>query len=230
MRRLLILTVMSLVIVGATASPASKAQDAALSISPVVQRTPVWCWVAVGEMVFNHFDVPNVSPVGEFQCAIIGVMAGPRHPCWGDCTRCVVPAGDPQNITNMLMQYPQVAGQLTRQSVRGIRSRRIVRALTPRELKEDLDNDRPVIAGISPAGVTGPAAQHVALIIGYEEDDDDNRLILIVNDPYPYQYVGNRADPYLLARGEGGNGQYRISYDNFRLRLRWSESFYDLQQ
>ena len=215
-------------IIGAVFAPTAKA-DAELSISPVVQRTPVWCWVAVGEMVFEHFGIPNVNPVGEYQCGIIGSLAGPYHPCWGDCTRCVVPAGNPQNITNMLSMYPRIAGQLTRQSIRGISSRRTLRALTMEQIKGELDNDRPIIAGVSPAGVTGPFAQHVALIIGYEEDEDD-RVTLIVNDPYPYQYAGNRADPYLLAGGQGGNGQYRISYDSFRRRLAWSESFYDLRQ
>jgi hypothetical protein len=228
MRQLLIsVTLIICLIMGAALPPAARAFDAELSISPVVQRTPVWCWVAVGEMVFEHFSIPNVNPVGEYQCGIIGALAGPRHPCWGNCTQCIVPAGNPQNITNMLSQYPRIAGQLTGESIRGIRSRRVTRALTVQQIKEELDNDRPIIAGISPAGVTGPFAQHVALIIGYEEDR--NSVTLIVNDPYPYQYVGNRADPYLLAGG-GGNGQYRISYDNFRRRLAWSESFYDLRQ
>lgn len=212
---------------GVAVPPAARA-DAELSISPVVQRTPVWCWVAVGEMVFKHFGVPNVNPAGVYQCGIIGALAGPNHPCFGECTRCIVPAGNPQNITNMFSQYPRIAGQLTGESIRGIRSRRAMRALTVEQSKEELDNDRPIIAGISPAGVTGPFAQHVALIIGYEEDDDS--VTLIINDPYPYQYVGNSVDPYLLAGGGGGSGQYRISYDSFRRRLAWSESFYDLRQ
>lgn len=228
MRRLLIPTLVIFMLAGAGVPRASKAFDAELSISPVVQRTPVWCWVAVGEMVFKYFNVPNVNPAGQYQCGIIGALAGPSHPCWGDCTRCIVPAGSPQNITNMLNLYPRIAGQLTRDSIRGISSRRSVRALTVDEIKEELDNDRPIIAGISPAGVTGPFAQHVALIIGYEEDGDT--LILTVNDPYPYQYVGNRADPYLLSGASGGEGQYRIPFTNFRSRLHWSESFYDLQQ
>src|SRR5688500_5375746 len=210
------------------APPAARAIDNELPISPVMQRTPVWCWVAVGEMVFEHFGVPNVNPVGEYQCGIIGALAGPMHPCWGACGRCIVPAGTPQNITNMLLQYPRIAGHLTRQSIAGVRSRRVARALAVDEIKEELDNDRPIIAGVNPAGVSGPFAQHVVLIIGYEEDEDS--LILTVNDPYPYAFVGNRFDPFLRASGEGGNGQYRIAYDNFRRGLRWSESFYQLRQ
>ena len=227
-RSLFVLILIIFLFAGTAMSPVSRAFDAELSISPVMQRTPVWCWVAVGEMVFEHFGVPNVNPVGEYQCGVIGAMAGPYHPCWSDCTRCVVPAGSPQNITNMLLQYPRIAGQLTRDSIRGVRSHHRARSLTVEEIKEELDNDRPIIAGISPSGVTGPFAQHVALIIGYEEDDDS--ITLTVNDPYPYQYVGNRADPYVRAGGDGGDGQYRISYDDFRRRLVWSESFYDLRQ
>lgn len=211
-----------------TAPRAVRAVYSELAIPPVVQRTPVWCWVAVGEMVFRHFEVPNVNPVGEYQCGIIGALAGPMHPCWGDCRRCVVPAGTPQNITSMLLQYPRIAGQLTRQPIAGVRSRRLVRALTVDEIKEELDNDRPIIAGVSPAGLTGSFAQHVVLIVGYEGDEDS--LSLTVNDPYPYAFAGNRFDPYLRAGAVGGNGQYRISYDNFRRGLRWSESFYQLQQ
>jgi Peptidase_C39 like family len=228
MRRLLIIFSFVICLIVVAAPPASQAIDAELSISPVVQRTPVWCWVAVGEMVFEHFNVPNVNPAAEYQCGIIGALAGPLHPCWSDCRRCIVPAGSPGNITNMLLQYPRVAGQLTRQSIRGVRSRHAGRALTVDEIKEELDNDRPIIAGINPSGVAGPFAQHVALVIGYEEDGEV--LILIVNDPYPYQYVGNRFDPFLRANGRGGQGQYRIAYDNFRRGLAWSESVYDLRQ
>ena len=220
---------LSLCVVSVGAAPlTANAVDAELSIPPVAQRTPVWCWVAVGEMVFEHFGVPNVNPVGNYQCGIIGALAGPYHPCWSDCGRCVVPAGTPQNITNMLFQYPRIAGQLTRQSIDGVRSRRVLRALTDEQVREELDNDRPIIAGINPSGVAGPFAQHVALIIGYEDVDD--QLILTVNDPYPYQFVGNRFDPYLRAGGEGSGGQYRINYNNFRRGLSWSESFYDLRQ
>ena len=216
-----------LVSVGA-APPTANAVDADLSIPPVGQHTPVWCWVAVGEMVFEHFGVPNVNPAGNYQCGIIGALAGPYHPCWSDCRRCVVPAGSPQNLSNMLFQYPRIAGQLTRQSIDGVRSRRLLRPLTGEEIRGELDNDRPIIAGVNPSGVTGPFAQHVALIIGYEDNDD--QLILTVNDPYPYQLVGNRFDPYLRAGGQGGQGQYRINYNNFRRGLAWSESFYDLRQ
>src|ERR1700759_4403447 len=82
----------------------SRARDADLSIDPVMQNTPVWCWLAVGEMVFKYFDVPNVNPAGIYQCGIIGTIAGPYSPCWSDCTRCVVGAGQASNITNMLRQ------------------------------------------------------------------------------------------------------------------------------
>lgn len=39
------------VVLSAVLSPRLGAED--LSISPVVQDTPEWCWLAVGEMVFQ---------------------------------------------------------------------------------------------------------------------------------------------------------------------------------
>lgn len=181
--------------------------------------------VAFGPAAQND---PNVNPAGVYQCGIVGAIAGPMQPCWQDCRMCNVPAGSPQGITNMLFQYPRIAGGVTRQRIDGVRSTHVRRALTQEQIQEEIDNDRPIIAGISPGGVTGPFAQNVVLIIGYE--GSDNGLVLTVNDPYPYQFVGNRFDPYLRSRGAGGNGQYRISYDNFRSGLAWSESFYDLRQ
>ena len=229
MRRLLItLTLLTCVVSAVATPPDAKAVDAGLSIPPVVQRTPVWCWLAVGEMVFRHLGVPNINPFGVYQCGIIGGLAGPMHPCSQDCRLCTVPAGSPQGISNMLYQYPRIAGHWTRQSIGGVLSKHVRRALTGDEIIEELDNDRPIIAGINPGGVTGPFAQHVALIIGYEEAG--GQLILTVNDPYPYQYVGNRFDPYLRANGRGGEGQYRIYYNNFQRGLGWSETFYDLRQ
>ena len=225
---LLIMVLLFCLGAGIASPPAPKAIDADLSIPPVVQRTPVWCWLAVGEMVFEHLGVPNVNPAGVYQCGIIGAIAGPMHPCWQDCRLCNVPAGSPQGITNMLMQYPRIAGGITRQRIGGVRSTHVRQALSPEDIQEEIDNDRPIIAGISPAGVRGPFAQHVVLIVGYEESD--NALFLTINDPYPYQFVGNQFDPYLRAGGAGRNGQYRISYNNFRRGLAWSESFYDLRQ
>lgn len=229
MRKSLIFLLLLVFLMFTSMSPRiASAVDSDLSIQPVAQRTPVWCWLAVGEMVFKHFDVPNVNPAGIYQCGIIGALAGPYHICWRDCAQCTVPAGNSQNITNMLLNYPRLAEKLTGIEAGGIRSSHVGRALRSAEIISELDDDRPIIAGISPAGMTGPFAQHVVLIVGYEGDEDD--LTLIVNDPYPYQYVGNRSDPYLAAGAHGGEGEYRIELGTLKQRLHWTETFYKLRQ
>jgi len=50
----------------------SKAEQ--LSIDPEIQSSPVWCWLAVGKMVFRHFDIENVNPL-NYQCGIVGLGA-----------------------------------------------------------------------------------------------------------------------------------------------------------
>src|SRR5262245_42149884 len=62
------------------------ASERTLPISPVVQRSPVWCWAAVGEMVFRYFGSQNADPGGTFQCAIVEAMADRgTSPCARDC-------------------------------------------------------------------------------------------------------------------------------------------------
>ena len=65
-------------------------------------------------------------------------------------------------------------------------------------VKSEIDNGRPIIAGISPgSGMMPPGlAQHAVLIVGY----DDVGAILIVNDPFPYQAAG-MIPPYVQVGG-----------------------------
>lgn len=198
-----------------------------LSIPPVAQESPVWCWVTVGEMVFRYYDVPNVNPFGDYQCGIIGARFGPATPCWNNCRACQVPAGNPAEITRMLLEYPVFAGRVVNQPVPGLLSRRVVSAITRDRGKQEIDDGRPIIVGINPSGGSSAVSAHVALIIGYEEED--GAFLLTINDPFPYQYVPPRTDPYLRAGGTGGEGQYTIDYDTFRQRLGWRETFYGIR-
>jgi hypothetical protein len=60
----------------------------------------------------------------------------------------------------------------------------------------------------------------VALIVGYDDTDEDPRLL--VNDPYPF----TGANPYVAAGADdNGDGSYWISYSAFRNRLNWAETF-----
>ena len=203
----------------------AESQD--LNIDPVYQETPVWCWVAVGEMVFKHYDLPNVNPGGDYQCGIIGTLAGPSSPCWNDCGRCVVAAGYMQNIREMLTFYPRVIRRYIDPDAKQLSASYDRGALSESQVKEELDENRPVIAGINPSGFPPAPGQsmHVSLIVGYDEDEDGD-LILTVNDPFPYDLVDpHRTNPFEAAGGNSnGDGSYTINYSSFRRNLVWNSS------
>jgi len=202
-----------------------------LDIDPVFQETPEWCWVATGQMIFNYFDIPMINPDG--QCGIVSLWGarvtpnGLFGPCMANCRACPFPAGQVATIKAMLQQYPLMAGAITRQPVAPLRFQGGA-ALTREQVRDEIDASRPILVGISPSGnpVFGP--QHVALIVGYESDANDN-LFLIVNDPFPFSYFAPRGipDPYILAGGINVDaGRYRIEYARFRAYLKWTESIY----
>ena len=194
-----------------------------LSIPPVTQRTHVWCWIAVIEMVARYHDVPNVNPAGVYQCGIVGLLAlgGSSNQCAYECRLCTVPAGSAQNLGVALEEYPRRARVVTGRLVRDIVGDYQSRPLDPDEIVEEIDDENPIIAGISPSGRPPQfTSEHVALIVGYERDGD----ILIVNDPYPFP-PSVWADPYLAAGArEVIAGRYRIRYDTFVERLQWKET------
>ena len=201
------------------------AGEVKLHIPPVFQERPSWCWAAVGEMVFKYYDVPAAHRT-DYQCGIVQA----RNLCKGipNCVECDLSAGDEATVVHMLEQYPVTATRggtagdiaLTAQSKSG--------SLSEAEVKNELDQGRPIIVGISPTGfkVDG-TPQHMALIVGY--DDRSGDLMLTVNDPFPYEdmrflWIGNA---YLSARASGGSeGEYEIEYDAFRLRLKWTHTIY----
>ncbi len=201
------------------------AAEVKLHIPPVFQERPSWCWAAVGEMVFKYYDVPAAHPT-DYQC---GIVQG-RNLCKGipSCVQCDLAAGDEATMVNLLEEYPLMATPgwtagdiaLTAQSKSG--------SLSEAEVRNELDQGRPIIVGISPTGfkVDG-TPQHMALVVGYEDSSGD--LMLTVNDPFPYEdmrflWIGNA---YLSARASGGSaGEYEIEYEAFRLRLKWTQTIY----
>lgn len=217
MRRAVISALVCLGLLDASGLPAQS--RVVLTIPPVYQQTPVWCWAAVGEMVFEHYGVGNINPAGNFQCGIIALL----HPvCSANCFNCIVPAGSLATMRNMLTQYPEVAANIT-----GVQARITTSVrrgpLSIQELKTEIDADRPIVAGISPSGYQPKAgvSEHVALVVGYHGDR------LIVNDPFPFVSQYFASDPYLRAGGQRvGRGQYSISYDAFVERLQWREAIY----
>ena len=205
---------------GSTAGARSDRREL-LDIDPIFQQTPLWCWAAVGEMVFRYYNVGNVNPAGNFQCGIIALL----HPvCNQNCGSCVVGAGNLSTMDNMLTRYPVVAAQVTGS---GSRISTLTRQtpLTQDGVETEIDAGRPVVAGISPSGyqVNG-VSQHVALIVGYEDDE------VIVNDPFPFGPRTFTGNPYLLNGGEQlAQGQYQIPLDRFTTRLRWRETIYRIR-
>ncbi|HYI08067.1 MAG TPA: C39 family peptidase [Thermoanaerobaculia bacterium] len=192
-----------------------------LGIAPVYQQTPVWCWAAVGEMVFEHYGVANINPYGNFQCGIIALI----HPvCNQNCGNCIVPAGSLSTMNNMLTGYPRFASKATDTSTR-ITTRTRGNRLSLEDVQAEIDAGRPIVAGISPSGYRGNAvSEHVALIVGYEDSD------LIVNDPFPFSTNAFTGDPYEAAGGEKiDRGQYRVPYRKFVSQLQWKETIYGIR-
>lgn len=190
-----------------------------LAIPPVYQQTPVWCWAAVGEMVFRHFGVANINPAGNYQCGIIALL----HPaCNANCMNCVVPAGSLSTMHNMLTQYPTFASQVTGTSTH-LRATSRHQALSLESVIDQIEAARPVVAGISPSGYRRAVSEHVALIVGYDGGH------LIVNDPFPFDLAFN-GNPYLTSGGTRlRRGQYAIAYDAIRRYLNWQETIYDIR-
>jgi hypothetical protein len=209
-----------LLILGAILLPAvTDAQQRTLNIRPVAQSTPVWCWAAVGEMVFRHYDVPTISPAGDYQCGIVGGLGGP---CWDDCRRCIIPAGQMTNIAAMIVHYPRLAEQLTGRRTRDLDAVPLAATLSPDEIVAEIDQGRPLVAGISPSGMRYPGglAEHVALVVGYRRGAGDLRLV--VNDPYPFA-PGN--DPYQRAGAKWLQpGQYLIGHSTLVRHLGWNST------
>lgn len=193
-------------------SPCSNSK--VLPIRPVTQATPVWCWVAVSEMLLRHYGIPNLNEGGNYQCALIA------NELEGSCRRfcgnpeCIVPAGSVDRIIDAIESYADLA------SNDSVHAEHEDDALSPDAVVLDIENENPIIAGISPGGNTGGVSAHVALIVGYEREGN----MLIVNDPFPFSEA-RMPNPYLQNGGERRKpGQYRISRENFIDELNWNES------
>jgi hypothetical protein len=214
----------SVLLAAVFAGAAAVRADVDLGIAPVLQATPVWCWLAVGEMVFRRFDVPAVN--GHYQCGVIGAMslASNKAQCAEDCRLCSFPAGDASTLMGMFVDYPRRAAILS-----GQRAPRLfvthADALSPRELRRELDAGRPVVAGINPQGAPAAfaASAHVSLITGYAQRAD--KLVLLVNDPFPFSPT-TWPDPYLQSGAQRLRaGQYAVDYDTYARAMGWVESF-----
>ncbi len=214
------------------ASSYSLAEPKILDVDPVIQETPEWCWLAVGEMVLkNHFAYPTVSPVGNYQCGVNGLYWGPATSCWSNCMTCPGPSGTMENFEKMLIYYPTVSAKfLGGPPKHPLRYHRKSGPLDFSDIQSEIDEDRPVVAGINPlsSSRTPGLASHVTLVVGYEEDSAGTEW-LIVNDPYPYsgaQSPYEKADSHATELDEG---RHRIRYERFVSGLGWTYTGYGIE-
>jgi hypothetical protein len=213
--------VLCLALLSGTRSSVAAPPSNELSVDPVVQESPVWCWAAVAEMVFEYYDVPNGNAFGDFQCAIASLV----HPaCANNCGNCIVSAPSMPYLRDVLQNYPVAAAKALQETVPRIITNAATGTLSSSRISDEIDADRPVVVGISPSGFSYRGQpQHVALIVGYDDSDENFRVT--VNDPFPYDAFPNLKNPYLeVGADELEGGKYSISYDAFVKRLRWSDS------
>lgn len=235
MLRRVLTVALAMLVAAPLAIAAADAASKILNIRPVSQKTPAWCWLATGEMIFRYYNIPANAPdyqcgearfQGAFQVAPAGPMAF-TGPCWLNCGGCaLVGAGSVQGLINMTVQYPYGMSIVTGASYSLQVPKVSLTPLAPADVITEIDADRPIIAGISPgAGMLPPGlAEHAVLIVGYDNDG----ATLIVNDPFPYQSAG-MTPPYVQAGGSAMQaGRYAVPYQAMVGPIAWSTAVYGI--
>lgn len=190
-----------------------------LEIPPVFQDTPVWCWLAVGEMIFRYYHVPNANPAGYYQCGVAGMFFG--NACYFDCGQCVVTAGDVRRMDHMISEYANNVSDWSDLNL-SISTRLTGTRISESRVRREIDSGRPIVIGISPSGYPyHQVSEHVALIVGYKGDK------FIVNDPYPFRSGQN---PYVQSGARQlRRGQYEVTYEKLTDRFQWKETIYGIE-
>lgn len=211
--------------------PPDNPESRTLAIEPKLQQTVVWCWAASAEMVLAYYGLPNVNGAGNYQCGLVASWFY-GSACTIDCSLCVSTIGPMSNMQTLIDGYG-----LFVQSVLGIPSRDVssllvFRPLSAAEVATEISAGRPIVVGIAPGGgfALPNASQHVAVVVGY--DYADGRQLVIVNDPFPFQYppYNQRLNPYVGAGGvELSIGRYAVPYDSLVGQLGWANSIYQIR-
>lgn len=206
---------------GSASSGVTVTRSKQLSIPAVEQQTNVWCWLAVGEMIFRHLGVANPNPTDNYQCGIIGSLSFVHQNCGYNCfnSACIIPSGSNYNTVRMLRDYSWTQQQKVFQCSEG-------QELTMDQIMANIDGNKPIMAGLSYyRRVYHSGAEHVSLITGYDRNSSGD--FVIVNDPFPYP--GN-SNPFLMEGGvQLSNNQYKISLKAFTERIFWHWSIYDIR-
>jgi hypothetical protein len=208
---------------------------AELPINAIAQQTEVWCWAASAEMILAYYHEPNLNPAGNYQCGVVGaywyVVGGANHPCVSNCFLCETGASSTFEIQRILTEYGNVA-RFFGISARVLSSQSRFGQLSLPEIANELDNGRPILAGVSfPGQPTLPGISgHAVVFSGY--DATGTVPTITVRDPYPYEaFIPANQNPYLKAGGVYvGPGTYRIALSALSGgNITWGNSIFGIQ-
>ena len=215
-RRMLCL-IFATAVLGGFCSERAPAGD--LAVNPVVQQAPGWCWAAAAQMVLSHYGFPNLNPNGNYQCGVVSAQGGF---CSANCAFCLSAAGSNQRVAAVIQAYAHSAAQ-SRGFANPNFQPRLYGILPPHEIIRSVDNNAPILAGISPTLGIPPGlglSQHAVVIVGYSGGAAN--LEVLVNDPYPY---APGFEPYSRVGGRiVRSGQYRVPYASLVNLLRYGNS------
>jgi hypothetical protein len=166
-------------------------------------------------MILRYYGEPNLNPAGNYQCGVVGgywyLVGGPAHPCVSNCLLCQTGASSTLEIQRILTGYGQIA-QLYGLPARVLTSQSRFGQLNLPQIANELDNGRPILAGVSfPGQPTLPGISgHAVVFSGY--DATGLSPTITVRDPYPYErFIPANQNPYLVAGGTYlGPGSYRV--------------------
>jgi len=203
-----------------------------LSIAPVAQQEPDWCYAASAQMIFQYYGLQTLNP-NSYQCGVVGLFNAyitQQNPqCAFDCTLCAqVGGGSMDAIAALIDEYGIDAEQYYNAPGPVLSSAEVYSPLTMQQVVTEIQNGRPILAGITPGGYPLPdASQHAVVIVGFDNSGASQNLI--INDPFPYMATYQQ-DPYTPAGGqEVQPGRYSISYSAFVQELVWANTIYDVQ-
>jgi hypothetical protein len=222
--------------------------EATLPMPPTKQDAKKWCWLASVQMVLQYLNVPNIGPpttpsnspnvssAQDFQCAIIGALAGPGtgpdHQCYYDCTACKFSAATVRNVKNALDRYPLALRALRPTEYSGqeeISSVQLDRKLSRDEIQHEIDLGRPIIMGINTSGLSSFIAEHAVVLVGYKLMANGT-MSIVVNDPYPYdsdRNIGPTQNPwYEFKEGAPQPLRYVVNLEQFEQAMPWTSTIY----
>ncbi len=215
--------------------PAQSTAQTVLNVTPVMQQTGSWCWLATGQMIFQYYGIPPNDPT-DFQCGEArGQGAVPTGgvgqaafigPCWVNCYACgQVGAGTIQGIYNLVTQYPRIVAATVGNST-FLRAQLSTTPLSMAAIKVEIDAGRPIAAGISPGIAFLPpgVSEHAVLIVGYDLSSNS----LIVNDPFPYQSQGMQPAYLQYGGSQISLGQFSVPYVAFVGPMHWANTVFGI--